>query len=121
MSQHKSQPTSTLSQGAIPESAAAHHDEDLGFHPGASTISADELVRFLNMPDVTDLRCVPGIGEKNKEHLISLSVENTYQLVGKFLSLRHTDDSNIEHLQRYIDSSRSTSSFSVQNVDVFTE
>ena len=100
MSQPKSQPTSTLSQRAITESAAAH-DEDLGFHPGASTVSADELVRFLNMPDVTDLRCIPGIGEKNKEHLISLSVENTYQLVGKFLSLRHTDDSNIEHLQRY--------------------
>jgi hypothetical protein len=111
MSQQKSQPTTTLSQGANPESAAVHHDEDSGFHPGASTVSADELVRFLNMPDVTDLRCVPGIGEKNKEHLISLSVENTYQLVGKFLSLRHTADSNVEHLQRYNTSLRLTSYF----------
>jgi hypothetical protein len=60
------------------------------------------MSRFLSSPDIEDLKAVPGIGDKNKAHLQAVGLNNTYQLIGKFMHLRQTGDSSKEHCDRLI-------------------
>lgn len=109
MSQSQSQPTEVCSQvEAHPHRASEIITES--FNPGASMISPDDLNRWLNAPVGGDLLQVPGIGDKNKETLMKLfettsgkeaNIENTFHLIGRFLSLRGSDTSNNQHCDKF--------------------
>ncbi len=77
-----------------------------GFSEDKSRVSMEALARFLTDNICEDLRSVPGIGseavkklKKNAEG--DSSVETTYQLIGKFLSLKGKDMTSQEHMDAF--------------------
>lgn len=63
-----------------------------GYDPQKSRVAEDTLADFLRAPLTGDLTEVPGIGPAAVTKLAagedSESVENTFQLIGKFLMLK---------------------------------
>jgi len=73
-----------------------------GFDPNRSQVSGDALADFILVPICEDITSVPGIGPCAAKKLAreldgEPGVETTYQLIGKFLSLRAFDMSSQEH------------------------
>ncbi|GBG26084.1 Hypothetical Protein FCC1311_023042 [Hondaea fermentalgiana] len=74
-----------------------------GFDPSKSMVKEDALAAFLAAPISEDLEQVPGIGPAAKKALAvplkgDQAVTTTYQLVGKFLTLRAAGMTQQEHL-----------------------
>lgn len=72
---------------------ARTHTMSTGFDVGKSRVSEDALATFLASPISDDLTSVPGIGAKavallGKEVDGDSSVTTTFQLLGKYLSLK---------------------------------
>ena len=106
----QSQPYLSQSQPVHVGEAPLSDKKDMAFNPGASVISSDAIHRWLYSPINGDLIQVPGIGQKTKDCLVNLNVhsggkesniENTYQLIAKFLSLRTLGSSNIDHFNTF--------------------
>jgi hypothetical protein len=77
-----------------------------GFDVNRSQVSADALAKFLAADLSEDLRTVPGVGPNAIEALGTSSagdsaVTSTYQLVGKFLSLKGKGMSQTDHLNAF--------------------
>ena len=77
-----------------------------GFDVNKSKVSEDALAEFLCQPIIEDLTSVPGVGPKTAEllgkatddgELVDEPITTTYQLIGKFLSLRGKGFSSKEH------------------------
>ena len=73
----------------------------MSFTPSKSTVKDDTLVAFLYSDITSDLECVPGIGPKCKEELQSHGIENTYQLIAKFLAFKTEDLGVVEHCNTF--------------------
>ena len=73
----------------------------------------DTLIQFIHAPITGDLSEVPGIGPATKKSLATLesddpnsSVTTTFQLIGKFLSLKSTNGDgevigSVEHMEKF--------------------
>ena len=72
-----------------------------GFDPEKSKVSAQSLSRFLTDKVNEDLRSVPGIGPAAAAHLGENGIETTYQLLGKFLTLKGKDMTPKEHMDAF--------------------
>lgn len=81
-----------------------------GYNPAHSTTSADALTDFLNSSVQEDLVSIPGIGEVNKAILVAdmnshnlpvESIQTTFQLIAKFLSLKGPGVTSVEHCDRF--------------------
>ncbi|KAK8817077.1 hypothetical protein AV274_2374 [Blastocystis sp. ATCC 50177/Nand II] len=70
-----------------------------GFNPNNSKIGRKALCEFIDQEITGDLRSVPGIGPAGIKTLKECSdhIENTYQLIGKFLMLKKSDMTEQEH------------------------
>lgn len=73
-----------------------------GFDPTKSRVSTDALANFLGSPIDEDLTSVPGIGDAavkllNEPFENDPPIETTYQLLGKFLSLKGKGMTQQEH------------------------
>ncbi|KAG5180527.1 hypothetical protein JKP88DRAFT_185579 [Tribonema minus] len=84
--------------------------EEAGYDPKRSKVTDEKLAEFIRQPITGELTEVPGIGPAAVKKLAagegSNKVANTYQLIGKFLSLKGGDDSGktiqtIEHCDRF--------------------
>jgi hypothetical protein len=73
------------------------------FDPNRSRVTEDALADFIKTPLSGDLLEVPGIGEKTVEILVAAGVVNTYQLIGKFITLKSMGESCKEHCQKFYD------------------
>tara|TARA_B100000787_G_scaffold52395_1_gene37849 strand:+ start:11720 stop:12100 length:381 start_codon:yes stop_codon:yes gene_type:complete len=73
----------------------------MAFTPSKSTVKDETLVEFLYADVKSDLECVPGIGPANKKALQKHGVQNTYQLVSKFLALKTEDLGVVEHCNAF--------------------
>ncbi len=60
----------------------------MAFEPLATNLSDGTLSAFLKAPISGDLQQVPGVGQKTAEKLEAAGVSNTFQLFGKYLSLK---------------------------------
>ncbi|KAF1316005.1 hypothetical protein FI667_g15694, partial [Globisporangium splendens] len=73
-----------------------------GYDPQKSRVAEDTLADFLRAPLTGDLTEVPGIGPAAVTKLAagedSDQVENTFQLIGKFLLLKKNSDENDDGL-----------------------
>jgi hypothetical protein len=58
------------------------------FNPKKTTIKEDKLADWLKDKITGDLEELPGIGPANKRLLEGEGVENTYQLIGKYLTFK---------------------------------
>lgn len=63
-----------------------------GYDPQFSRLAEDTLGDFLRAPLTGDLTEVPGIGINACRKLINHNINNTFQLIGKFLSLKSNSD-----------------------------
>ena len=74
-----------------------------GYAPGKTKINDDKLAEWLRSAITGNLEEVPGVGPANAKLLAAGDepVTNTYQLVGKFLSLKGDKMSVIEHCDRF--------------------
>ncbi|KAK8819102.1 hypothetical protein WA538_001679, partial [Blastocystis sp. DL] len=70
-----------------------------GFDPRKSKIGEKALVAFIDAEITENLLTVPGIGKVAIEKLKNCSdhIENTYQLIGKFLMLKKNNMTEQEH------------------------
>eukprot|EP00204_Picochlorum_oklahomense_P003279 CAMPEP_0118806326 /NCGR_PEP_ID=MMETSP1161-20130426/31142_1 /TAXON_ID=249345 /ORGANISM="Picochlorum oklahomensis, Strain CCMP2329" /LENGTH=81 /DNA_ID=CAMNT_0006735475 /DNA_START=58 /DNA_END=300 /DNA_ORIENTATION=+ len=73
-----------------------------GFDVNRSKVSDDALAEFLSKPVEEDITTVPGIGPKAAEILAKNcendpGIETTFQLIGKFLSLKGKGMGSKEH------------------------
>lgn len=72
------------------------------FDPTKSRVSVDAMAAFLGSQISSDITSVPGVGPAAKQKLAAAGVHNTFQLLGKCLSLfgpeaettqgKHADD-----------------------------
>ncbi|GLD98784.1 hypothetical protein PINS_up007502 [Pythium insidiosum] len=73
-----------------------------GYDPQKSRVAEDTLADFLRAPLTGDLTEVPGIGKAAVGKLAAGEegdrVENTFQLIGKFLMLKQSTDKNEDGL-----------------------
>ncbi|KAJ0408709.1 hypothetical protein P43SY_001933 [Pythium insidiosum] len=73
-----------------------------GYDPQKSRVGEDTLADFLRAPLTGDLTEVPGIGKAAVGKLAAGEdgdrVENTFQLIGKFLMLKQSTDKNEDGL-----------------------
>ena len=72
-----------------------------GYDPSLSRLKEETLVAFLRAPIHLDLKSVPGVGKVGKRQLINHGVTNTFNLIGKFLSLRADEDTPQEHCDKF--------------------
>jgi hypothetical protein len=103
-----------------------------GFDPQKSKVSAEALARFLTDAINENITSVPGIGPAAQQRLATevagdSAVETTYQLIGKFLSLKSKGMTPKDHMNAFwfylqsrgIDSHRSGIVLSIaQKVDL---
>jgi len=59
----------------------------MSYDPSKSRVSVDAMAKFLGSPLQEDVRSVPGVGDAAQAKLAAAGVHNTFQLVGKCLSL----------------------------------
>lgn len=77
-----------------------------GFDPNRSQVADDRLAQFLAEEVNPSLQSVPGIGPANERALAAPGdgdspVTTTYQLIGKYLSLRGKDMTSDEHVNAF--------------------
>jgi len=60
-----------------------------GYDPRRTTVQEATLADFLRNPITGDLIQIPGIGPANKAILIGVGINNTHQLIGKYLTLKN--------------------------------
>lgn len=76
-----------------------------GFDATKSQVADDRLAQFLASEVSQELQSVPGIGPVNEkalgENAVDFPVTTTYQLIGKYLSLRSKDMSSQDHLDAF--------------------
>ena len=70
-----------------------------GYHPDRSQVNDDKMADWLRTPISGDLVEVPGIGPAVAEQMIEAGINTTYQLIGKYLSLK--DCGPVEHQDRF--------------------
>mmetsp|Transcript_6841 Transcript_6841/g.15696 ORF Transcript_6841/g.15696 Transcript_6841/m.15696 type:complete len:115 (+) Transcript_6841:90-434(+) len=58
------------------------------YNPNNTTINTDSLTSWLQGQITGDLEEIPGVGPANKQKMIDAGVENTYQLIGKYLTFK---------------------------------
>lgn len=68
-----------------------------GYAPSKSTLTDETLVKFLKNDLGEDLESIPGIGPKAKDILIKNGVENSYQLIGQFLTFKKPHENCVTH------------------------
>lgn len=85
----------------------------MGYDPKRSALKDDRLIDFIRAPITGDLLEVPGIGDAAVEAMAKMEgndpstcVTTTFQLIGKFISLKGTDSSGDmidvkEHTDRF--------------------
>jgi|TARA_B110000902_G_C13819498_1_gene403125 hypothetical protein len=73
------------------------------FQPSKSTVNDNTLVEFLFSDVQPDLECVPGIGPANSKVLMNAGVQNTYQLMGKFLELKTNERTVCDHCNKFFE------------------
>ena len=93
-------------EGIIENSTNAKGRDAEGFSANKSQVSDDRLSAFLASEIVASLQSVPGIGPKAEELLGKRTetdepVTTTYQLIGKYLSLRGRDMTSDEHMDAF--------------------
>ena len=94
----------TLRHSAYPPSAAMSLPE--GYSAKKTKINEDKLADWLREQVTGDLEQVPGIGPANVKLLAATDrvpdkVETTYQLIGKFLSLKAAGTTCVEHCDMF--------------------
>lgn len=74
------------------------------YDPERSNITDDTYIEFLRCNLTANLLKVPGIGKNTLKKLSSGDepIKNTYQLVGKFLSLRNINDTTESHCNKFL-------------------
>lgn len=72
------------------------------FDPEKSRVSADSMAEWISGEIREDIEAVPGVGPAAKGKLAKAGVDNTYQLIGKFLMLKGTDMSVQEHCDAFL-------------------
>lgn len=77
-----------------------------GYDPAHSTTTPEALQQWLNTPIQEDITIVPGIGPASKAQLAVATdkeegVFTTYELLGKFLTLKGPGVSPVEHCDRF--------------------
>ena len=71
------------------------------YHPDRSRVSAATLADFIRAPITGNLNEVPGIGQKTVEALNKDGISTTFQLMGRYLSLKDEGVLPIEHADRF--------------------
>ena len=66
-----------------------------GFHPGKTKINDESLAEWLKDKVDGDLQAIPGIGAASEKKIKEAGIENSFQLIGKFLMLK--DDNVLDH------------------------
>lgn len=74
------------------------------YNPEKSIITTDTLIDFLRCDLNGSLLKVPGIGKETLKKLATGDepIINSYQLVGKFLSLRNINDNSKTHCNKFL-------------------
>lgn len=72
-----------------------------GYHPDRSQVGGNTLMDYLRAGITEDILEVPGIGPASKIALESAGICTTYQLIGKYLSLKGPGVTPIEHADRF--------------------
>ncbi len=74
------------------------------YNPDRITITDGTFIDFLRCDLSGKLLDVPGIGKKTLKKLASGSdpITNSYQLIGKFLSLRTLNDTSVSHCNKFL-------------------
>jgi len=75
--------------------------KDVGYDPNRSQVGEDKLRDFIQRPITGDLSEVPGVGPKAIERLRENDITTTYQLIGKYLSLKAENVQPAEHCDRF--------------------
>jgi len=68
----------------------------------ASRLTDEQLMIWMQTTLDGDLRQIPGVGEKTVEGLNAAGIQTSYQLLGKYLSLREPEVDQQEHLSRFL-------------------
>ena len=71
------------------------------FHPERSRVSADTMGEWLRKVITGDLLEVPGVGPASVTAFKNNDITTTYQLFGKFLSLKDEGVGSVEHCERF--------------------
>eukprot|EP00596_Hydrurales_sp_CCMP1899_P011118 CAMPEP_0119038170 /NCGR_PEP_ID=MMETSP1177-20130426/6894_1 /TAXON_ID=2985 /ORGANISM="Ochromonas sp, Strain CCMP1899" /LENGTH=125 /DNA_ID=CAMNT_0007000353 /DNA_START=53 /DNA_END=430 /DNA_ORIENTATION=- len=72
-----------------------------GFNPNNSKVSDNRLSEFLRAEISGDLSEVPGVGPASVTALNADGIQTTYQLLGKFLSLKDSEVGAVELADRF--------------------
>lgn len=75
---------------------------EIKFDETKSNLSKAKTVLFIQSPVQESLLTVPGIGPASEKLLKNNGVDTTYQLMGKYLSLRHKNMSSTAHLTEMV-------------------
>lgn len=74
---------------------------DTPFHPENSRVAADKLADFVRDQLDPEITSIPGIGPAAASIFADAGITTSYQLVGKFLSMKDSDIGPIEHVERF--------------------
>mmetsp|Transcript_11790 Transcript_11790/g.15340 ORF Transcript_11790/g.15340 Transcript_11790/m.15340 type:complete len:125 (+) Transcript_11790:90-464(+) len=74
-----------------------------GYDPQRSQVNETQLANFLRSSITGNIEEVPGVGASAKQKLAEGedSIETTYQLIAKYLSLKGENVDCIEHCERF--------------------
>ena len=77
------------------------------YNPDHSHVSESAMTTFLHLKDLTDLTCIPGIGQVAKDQIIrhnansDMPCDTGYALLGRFLSFKKQDMSVVDHANAF--------------------
>eukprot|EP01039_Chlorochromonas_danica_P011142 gene11142-12421_t len=71
------------------------------YNPKKSQVSDSRLATFISAPITGSLDEVPGVAAKTIEKLEEQGINTTFQLIGKYLSLKDKDVGPVEHADRF--------------------
>mmetsp|Transcript_20952 Transcript_20952/g.22760 ORF Transcript_20952/g.22760 Transcript_20952/m.22760 type:complete len:121 (+) Transcript_20952:109-471(+) len=71
------------------------------YHPNRSRVGADAMSDFIRKPLSGDLKEVPGIAKATEAILKENGIHTTFQLLGKYLSLKEEGIEAVEHTDRF--------------------
>jgi hypothetical protein len=74
-----------------------------GYDPNKSQVGSDKLSDFLRAQITGDLQEVPGIGPANEKLLKDAGIQNTYQLIGKYLEMKRSENGTLIGAQKHCD------------------
>lgn len=81
---------------------AANAAANQKYDPACSRLSESALREFMEQSVTGDLTAIPGVGEKTAAALQAKGISTTFQLFGKYLSLRGNDMTQQEHLNSFL-------------------